>query len=279
MNSIKVALQKPTKVAQLLGMLRSPVFKDKIILVLEGDDDKKIFSKFFNVNKVEVHPIGGCRFLINSLEKIDSKYSNKFIVIKDADFDNLNNIKYIYSNLFLTDKHDLETTLISDDILNSFCLKKGAINNFFIDAICSDLEVFSYLKWYNYNNKCDNNINFKKVKLVKFYNETKLTIDQVFTNVYSNKSNCDKIRFREVDVSMFIERNKGVDFLQLTNGHDLFSIISLKIKRCNRKIIGLKNNDLLDFCTENYTLEMFKKTDLYKGIYSWSTSLSLSILK
>lgn len=42
-----------------------------------------------------------------------------FIGIKDADYDVLNHVSYPYPNLFMTDKHDLETMMISEEALEN----------------------------------------------------------------------------------------------------------------------------------------------------------------
>ena len=99
MNSIKDALGKcPHGVtAEIALILRSHFPDNKLLVVVEGASDKKVYSRFYDSSKFDVYcstKYSGCLDLPDMLRALNAKYLSRLIAIKDADFDHLNGVGY-----------------------------------------------------------------------------------------------------------------------------------------------------------------------------------------
>ena len=92
-------------------------YKSKSItfVLLEGDTDVRLFRKFFNENTCKVENITGGNLQLEIAVERLLDIHKLVIGIRDADFIHLNGIDYDKENMFLTDFHDIEMTLIHND--------------------------------------------------------------------------------------------------------------------------------------------------------------------
>ncbi len=116
------ALNKDNIVADIKLTLTHPKYKERILVIVEGIYDEKLYLKFFDNNDTGIKSTTGHRYYEHILEQLNDSYSSRFIILKDADFDHLNKKCYNkYPNLFLTDTHDIETMMINDAVVDSIC--------------------------------------------------------------------------------------------------------------------------------------------------------------
>ena len=84
-------------------------------VLVEGDSDIRLFRKFFSSEKCKVECVPGGNPKVEESVTELLKKSELVIGIRDADFIHLEGIAYAQSNVFLTDLHDLEMGLVSED--------------------------------------------------------------------------------------------------------------------------------------------------------------------
>ena len=280
MSTVHDAIKKEAVVADVVLNFRTPVNAGKIMAIVEGDDDIKLYSKFFNNQAVYFHTltVKGCEYFEDVLLECNPIYGSDYFVIKDADFDYLNNQTYPYPNLFLTDTHDIETLILKDDSLNSICCEYLLSNDAFTSSdIMSDIKVLSYFKWYN--NIHHLGINFDAPRFFDLYNGSNaIDVDDCLRWIYNAPANQDGNIIPSDVITDFIANNNAVDLLQLTNGHDVCDGIRAKIGylKNNKNTVGNKE-DIPRCLRIKYSFADFTHTTLYSKINSWATALGYNL--
>ncbi|MFA7450571.1 MAG: DUF4435 domain-containing protein [Bacteroidales bacterium] len=281
MHSVKNSIKQDSQTATLVQMFRTDLYSEKIIVVVEGEDDKRLFSRFFQDETAHIFPIGGNVKFPVILNQLNGSYETRFIMLKDADFDHLNKTNnYPYSNLFLTDTHDAETMMINYDTIRNICCEYSCPipPSEFIEKLFRDLEALSYLKWYNSVNNI--RLNFKVLNLTNIYTGDNPTeFENILSKLYANDANKSKIYITKEDIQLFYISHKesGIKPQLLINGHDLceamvVALIKMKVKG------NVKNNDISRCLRSSYTLDHFKETKMYEDIFVWNKECQLDIL-
>lgn len=259
---------KSGRISAIAQLLRANIKTGDVQVFVEGPDDDILYSKIFK----KVYAVKSCSRYKEILDNVYLKQLGRisqFILIKDADFDNLNNITYPYSNMFLTDRHDLETFLIKEETSSKFLemLNISSIKyDIFLKAML-DIKPLSLIKWFNlYNrNSLDSRsegISFNNIKFNNLYPLTSVNIDYWFDQISLKSEQKEKIQL------FYNEKKDENDLLNLTNGHDLVKVLLWKLKD-----IGFKKNcsrkNILNYLLDNFKIEDFKCTNLYDSIILW----------
>ena len=111
------------KVADVKALFDTHVNDGKVVLVVEGPDDKEVYEKVTDAASVCIYVDCNCEKHFVILDALNSRYARRLLAIKDADFDRLEGKRHSYPNLVLTDTHDMEgmivggclTGLVGDD--------------------------------------------------------------------------------------------------------------------------------------------------------------------
>ena len=103
-------------------LFRHPSYKDKIIIVVEGNSDIKLFRKLIQDDRIKIESIDGKKDLIKVMKELSVEYPDKILGICDADFDHLIGIaeerrKY---SVYVTDNHDIEIMMLLSPAIHSF---------------------------------------------------------------------------------------------------------------------------------------------------------------
>lgn len=254
----------------------------KVTVLVEGIDDVKVYEKFFNKGKVQVHHTSGCYRLVELIGELNGKnLEGNLIGIKDADFDVLNHKSYPFPNLFITDKHDLETMMISggalEDVVKYFVRyddmrKDGAeidVDTLLNEAIMK-LRPLSYVRWYN--NVLDCKLNFGTLRLSTMLNQS-ASLDYDCCLAFLGTLNpCSSSMPNSAQLETFeSEHSELVDSYHLVRGHDLCEMISLLLTQHSyyykkAKVSAKKIEDSLGLA---YGGDRFRRTLLYASITSW----------
>ncbi len=255
----------------------------KMSMVVEGDLDKKIFERLYDKERFHVifcswYP--GCRQFIDLCNALNPIYTERFLVIKDADFDRLNGVSPSFSNLFLTDTHDIEMMMLTDNF-NKIISQTYNISNAKeqIDIVMHDIIHLSYIKWLN--NVNDTKLKFDTIKVGHIYDGTKCVeiVDWVdYIKMDKDNKNLEHIEeFTELSVQDFEHRSQidEKDILQLTNGHDLISALERKIHSVTRHNVSIKK--VKNLLANSYTKDDFEKTSLCNDIANWLDSIGFNI--
>ena len=240
---------------------------------VEGESDIKLFRKLFDLDKCKVENIpGGKKKLEECVSDLLSIY-NLIIGIRDADFIHLDDTAYTENNMFLTDCHDIEMTMLSqslvlDAILCEFTsLPKNEYCQF-LDNMMKSIEMVSYLKWLNDKENLD--LTFKGCGFQDLINFDNLDIS--FPDYLSRvlaKSTSAKITCQQtINSKISVLQQATPSSRQLTNGHDLV-ITFAKFFREVIKHKGLTDENIASTLRIAFTVEHFKSTSLYESLLGW----------
>jgi len=168
MNSLQNSINYNDTVCQIIQTTRSPSWNNRVFVLLEGSDDWRIYPKFFDGSRVTLEYTGWKGQVLPSLKTVD-RYNVIAIGICDADFQNLQNIAPGCSNLFFTDCHDIEMTMLKTvhilvNALTEYGLQKEA-NTILQDAM-GETEFYAYTRWYSKYNTVG--LKFKGLDLASF---------------------------------------------------------------------------------------------------------------
>ncbi len=270
MNKQDVLYQE--KLNELKLDIPHPKSLDINFILVEGDSDIKFFRKFFDREKCKIESVPGGN---KSLEKcVDTLVETHSLIlgIRDADFLKLSNDDYIQKNIFLTDKHDIETTILSDEgVLNAFVSEfSDKPKNEHLDLrnnIIESIKMISYLKWLNSRENLKLIFSPGFDNLVCFTN-LNIDFDSYLKRVLSKSQNA---HIKDIDtIKRKIDELQALnpDMLQLTNGHDLAKTFA-NYFRSILKVKDFSNKNIESSLRMLFNLEQLKTTNLYIELKNW----------
>jgi Protein of unknown function (DUF4435) len=248
--------------------------------LVEGESDIRLFRKLFNLANCNVECIPGGNTKLEECVSVLSGEHSLLIGIRDADFLQLSANPYTRVGMLMTDFHDIEMMLISEDeIFQSLCHE------------CTSLDIQDQLKVRDHVFQILQEISF--LKLLNYTENLEFVFTPGFIDLIS-------LGTMSVDFSMYLSRvigkspnarlnneiviNEKIDALKakkpnlffLTNGHDFIKTLTHYV---NKGKNGAYTSDMLTGALRmSYTTAHFKKTLLYKAISEWSSSKKCSIL-
>lgn len=162
MNSIEQYDNGSSIVEEIRLMLNHNISEDRLLILCEDMSDCKCYKEAFISGKVLFHQTKGCGDYQDILCDL-CEFGNRFIILKDADFDNLDCKHYRYDNIFLTDTHDIETMLLLNERIKAKIADVVIANELYgvkkIDELLNKainyISNISYVKWLNYHNRYD----------------------------------------------------------------------------------------------------------------------------
>lgn len=253
------------KVADVKALFDTHVNDGKVVLVVEGPDDKEVYEKVTDAASVCIYVDCNCEKHFVILDALNSRYARRLLAIKDADFDRLEGKRHSYPNLVLTDTHDMEgmivggclTGLVGDDAERCRSVNLG--------DIYSELTDVSYLKWFNHQNHCG--INFSEVALG-------LDMTAYFNACIANTDNVICVTLADVDA--FKRAHPDVSEKELCNGHDILERIYVRAKAV--KVANFAKKPFFRRLRRAYPAEKFVSTQLFKDIKKWETVNGYAVL-
>lgn len=291
-NTVLEATTLQDRKTEISRMGCHEVNEGKIFVIIEGPDDEKIYRYFFNERKVTFYVAGSCLYVVKLLRALAANpdFKDRIIGIKDADFDHILHRDYPdLQNLFLTDYHDIEMTILSKDF--EACLKAEyqlSEDTLLVEKVSEDLKCLSYLRLYNEvtveEQKAKgielDGINFNNITYSKLYDgENTITWEHCLCHV---KSKCNNARLGHFPttgaIEIFVKSYVGLDLRQLTRGHDLIYALQVRLQ----KISGHDRwgYDALCLMLRNRcTRETFEATDLYRCLNLWMERRGLYLWK
>ncbi len=260
LSSLKNAQKFPDFVDDLRLSSKTNQTENKIFIIVEGNFDAKLYKRFYEKDKYQIHEVaGGCNELEKAVEVL-SKESKQFIGIRDADFYHLEGKKPSCELVFLTDTTCAETMCLKSDIVVNNIIIENDLNNEvdeFRSSCLQRIKFIGYARWYNYKNNLG--LDFK------FINNTNIELAK--ENFVDKLLKCSpKVEVQKEELIIEIEKliDEKHNLLQLCNGHDLVSVIYKKINKKTGKGVG--GHEIERILRMNYPKEDFEKTNLHKSI-------------
>lgn len=241
-------------------------------VLLEGDSDIRLFRKLFDLDKCKVENVPGGNLKLEECVGTLVNIYPLIIGIRDSDFLQIINPEYAKRNIFLTDNHDIETTMLNfKPVLNALVFEYSSmtvdqheeLRNQLMNIILS----LSCLKLINIRDSMELNFSAGYQDLVSFANDS-FDLEQYIMRVLG-KSESATITDIPTLIQMVNDvRETNPERLQITNGHDLLNIFAKYFKEIEGSN-GIKGEDLETSIRMVFTKEMFRETKLYENLNEW----------
>lgn len=274
-RSLKANTNGNDKANDIRLSLNTPSGSKIVWVLVEGEDDGKIYPKFFDASKTKVEYVNGKTSLIEALE-ILTQETKQVVGIADADFLHLNKLYPRVKNLFYTDYHDIEMTMLSfEDVRNNLLTEYQLQDKQQIiwQNVLEEASYIGYIRWYNDIN--DNKINFSGIgygKIADLVDEKlKLKKPLLLDELNQRSPNKERILTDET-VNTFIETSPTDDSMNLCSGHDVAAFLSL--------IIGsdTTSKGVEKALRFSFNIQHFRRTKLYKQLQEWQNQNSFQII-
>lgn len=263
-------LTKEDVIGEIRQSRRHPTGKKYIWILVEGKTDQTLYKKLVNENvKVQWVYGGGLKNLRDALLEFINE-TNQVIGIRDADFLHLNNKRETIKNLFLTDYHDAEMTLIFCDIVfqslvDEYLLEQRVKFDSLRNSLLISLAFLGGIRWIN--DAEDLGLNFDVLGLSNFYSAANLTLDKAkcIQEIETRSSKKKRAINAEEIESKIAETN---DYYNLNNGHDVVKAFALHVTAINGGK-GIKDDEIARALRVAYRKEDFALTALYASLKNW----------
>lgn len=260
--------------AAAVALLNSPVNEGKTILVVEGADDRRVYSRFFNPETVEIFPDGRCDMHREILSALNPLYFDRIAAIKDADFDRLNGKAPEFANLFLTDERDLENMILKDGVPSSVEAKfQNRCAAIVLDEIHRDIMMISYLRWMN--DRLSLQLHFDALRLSGYYRPPYVVdIGQYIADLNAVSKNAKPLSVEELQ--HFCAESPVHEYSLLTRGHDLMECLFIRARNASKG--NFPKRVFFTAIRDSYTADMFSKTMLCGSFRSFRKNMLVPAL-
>lgn len=253
------------KVADVKSLFDTHVNDGKVIVVVEGSDDKEVYQKLIDANAVCFYVDSNCEKHFVILDALNGRYGERLLAIKDADFDRLEGTANPYPNMVLTDTHDMEGMIVAECLTRLQGEDALRCQDIKLSEVYAELEDISYLRWFNHANHYG--INFSDSAL-------DLDIDAYFDACMSKTNNIVSVTL--ADMYTFKKAHPGVSEKDLCNGHDILERIYVRAKAAN--VANYAKKPFFRRLRRAYPKDKFVNTNLFHAIKVWETLNAQSIL-
>lgn len=279
---MKNYIDSDSKKNEIRMLLKHPSFKEKVIAVLEGNTDIRLFRSLMDENHVKLESAVGKSSLTEIIGDLVSgdEYAKRLFGICDADFMRVTGESIACKSIFLTDDHDSEIMIINSAAIDALIaeyasneesaiiLKESLVHNSLNAAY--ELGVYRYI-----NHEHSLNINFKGLHM-DLHSEiigVDIYIDHssLVTALISRSPNLAP----HVNAEWLADKcekhaDRQFDRLQFCNGHDVTKFISYILS--NRQLsndVQVSQERVERSLRLSYGLEYFKTTELYRTLIRW----------
>ncbi|MDR2692281.1 MAG: DUF4435 domain-containing protein [Dysgonamonadaceae bacterium] len=145
------------KIDEIRLALNSETGNQIIWVLVEGEDDRKIYPKFLDETRASVEFVTGGKGQLTIALNALAKETKQVIGIQDADFLHIDKNYPAVTNLFYTDYHDIEMTMLSFDEVRCNCFteyRMQANQNDIWKNVLQEASYIAYIRWYSEKNNC-----------------------------------------------------------------------------------------------------------------------------
>ena len=266
------------RIANRIRLLRSQF--PGAFLIVEGDADKRIYSRFTRAEACRLEVAYGRENVIAATLILEQESFAGVLAIVDADFDVLENRIFFSSNIFLTDTHDLETMMLKSPALEKLLLEMGSETKLdeFVKGLGKELREMlleeglhlGYLRWVSIRH--GHALKFEGLKYRAFTDHLTLAVNQSKL-IKAIKDHSQKPQLLDQELQQQIEaiRDETHDKWHVCCGHDLIGLLSVGL----HKTIGSWNwkeiePEIIERSLRlGYESAWFRDTRLYASIKAW----------
>lgn len=277
MNSVLAAYNDSTQARTnyIRGLFLNPVNDGKIILLVEGPDDCEFYRQYMDDSIVTFGVTDGHKWTQIILSNLNQIYHDRLAAINDADFCRLDGFpEGLSDNLFFTDSHDWEMSVISEDrtkVLATRYKLRNYSENDLHSQILDGLNNYSYVRWINEQNP---DVNSKLAFKDNTHEYFELTIKECVDKLNSSQESRQRKLDHELAVS-FQAAHPNADWKQRHNGHDYFRMLHIQFLHPVDSKRQLRKGEAQREYIKLYSLADFKSTNLAKDIEDYFSPLIL----
>jgi hypothetical protein len=256
-----------------------PLYKDKTVVIVEGDSDVRFFRDIINYSWVKIESIDGKKELIKLMKALSPEFPEKILGICDADHDRLIEgveNRELYS-VYVTDHHDAEIMMLSSPALTSFISEYATPKQFeeaqakTLESALSAANVIGTLRWIN--TELNLNLKFKGLNFGEFISADGFSVSvNISTLIDLLIQRSDNIP-EEVTQKFILTRledylKREACKLQVCCGHDASNIIAILFRQRELSLEPNMDHRKVESALRlSYQQEYFRSTALFEKIY------------
>lgn len=274
---------KAVDIANNVRMMR-PLHKGAI-LILEGCDDSRVYSRFINSNECKLVIGYGKDNALGALKILEKSNFLGVLAIVDSDFWKLDDVTPSSFNILFTDTHDLETMIIkspafekilgeygSEKKIKAFVKQAGADLR---TALLERIKPMGCLQWYSLREELE--LDFEGLVFSKFVDKNTLILDVLrMIKTVINHSAKPKLDAKDIRDALQELCSNGHDLWHVCCGHDVVNFLTIGLL----KVLGshssstLKSDEVERSLRLAYEGAYFSETELYKALLYWQENNS-----
>jgi hypothetical protein len=277
-------LRGPDGIANaLLFKRRYPGNEQLTFLLVEGDTDKRLYENFTDKKGCAIHIAYSKSTALDTLTILEQSKVAGILAIVDADFDILDGKNHLSPNVFLTDAHDAESTIIQSPALEKLLSEFGSEPKIEeikrrtgkdIRALLLDgSKTIGYARWISLRKGFA--LKFEGLDLHKCFDRHTFMIDEMKAlDHIRNKSQQLHISAKQIQADIAEIQSDRHDVWHVCCGHDLTMVLSLGL----RVAWGTHDHhEVTQPLIETslrlaYEYAHFKKTHLYAALQAWEVA-------
>lgn len=271
--------QRAVVVANRIRQKRQ-VHSDAVFLLVEGDDDKKLFQKFVDGRRCRIQPAYGRPNVEEALAILEADGFRRVLAIVDTDFDVMEGRAPASPNLLRTDTHDVETMMLASPALEHVLNEHGEaeqIETFEASSAMSVrqhllavAETFGYLRWHASREQLSWRFEAFPFERVLHRKTWQLLASQVLGELQGH-SGAGVLDSETINQALEALRARAPDIWQLCNGHDMVAMLAIGLQRVlgKRNAAEVKPEVLEKDLRLAYEAAYFAETSLCRALRDW----------
>jgi Protein of unknown function (DUF4435) len=281
---MKSYIDNDSKKNEIRMLLRHPSSKGKVIVLLEGDTDIRLFRSLLNKETVKIETAVGKSDVIVIIRELmlEGEHSDQILGICDADFSHIIETDMDFNNVFLTDAHDAEMMILESPatkaLIAEYALDEKShtlLTEGLIHATVNAAFVLGIFRMINLID--DLNINFKGLFFDLFSSINGLNIDldleKLVNTLIERSQRIPGHANKEYLLDRYSEFSfNKTDYFQICCGHDVTKFITFVLRQRELSNDANMSQEKVERSLRlSYTLEFFMETKLYNSLFNWQT--------
>lgn len=275
-NSIRSNLTKDYIISDLRLSLSDDIYREKVFVVVEGEDDIKFLKSYLNNETTVLYESYDGKNGVSEIVKNFFSTDKRVIGIRDRDY-------LIYEEspkIFFYDNCCLEMMIVeNEEVFNSIYNEfyKGEMQPMeLLNKMLTELKILSIIRMYNENFQWA--INLKALSINKVFIQEAYGIDN--EKIVNELNALSNNIIDEGKIEMISEYGNEVqtrqELLKITQGHDFSSLFAAVCNSHTNKHINSKAVEMALRCS--YRKKDFKETRLYNMLATYQEDIGVSFL-
>lgn len=259
-------------------LFRHPLYKNKVIVVVEGKSDISLFRNLLNTQHVKLESFDGKEPLLSAMIELNREYENRIFAICDADYIHIKGEETNYEthSVFLTDHHDVEIMLINSCALKMYIDEYSSNQSIdFLKTSLFDMAMeaaysVGLIRWLNCEEDLGlrfDGINFRRFVDIQL-RKISINEDDLVQEVLRVSTNLDAhvtADYLTESIHRLSDENKCQ--LQINCGHDVTKIISMVYQKNWASIDTNMNQRKVESALRiGFRVDEFVQTQLFRNL-------------